>query len=38
MRLVARARAAQVDPELALREAARSYADQVREAERARSE
>lgn len=38
MRLVARARAAKVDPELALREAARSYADQVREAERSRSE
>lgn len=38
MRLVARAQAAKVDPELALREAARSYADQVREAERSRSE
>jgi XTP/dITP diphosphohydrolase len=33
MRLVARARALDVDPELALREAARSYADQVRDAE-----
>ncbi|MBO0821931.1 MAG: hypothetical protein J2P26_13915, partial [Nocardiopsaceae bacterium] len=37
MRVVAKARAAGVDPELALREAARSYADQVREAERSRS-
>lgn len=36
MRIVARARAAGVDPELALREAARSYADRVREAERSR--
>jgi XTP/dITP diphosphohydrolase len=38
MRLVARAQAAKVDPELALREAARSYADQVRDAERSRPE
>ena len=35
MRVVSQARAAGVDPELALREAARTYADQVREAERA---
>jgi NTP pyrophosphatase (non-canonical NTP hydrolase) len=34
MRVVARARSAGVDPELALREAARAFADQVRKAER----
>jgi XTP/dITP diphosphohydrolase len=38
MRVVARARAAKLDPELALREAARAFADQVREAERYTSE
>jgi XTP/dITP diphosphohydrolase len=38
MRLVARARARGVDPELALREASRAYAGEVREAEQSRSE
>jgi XTP/dITP diphosphohydrolase len=36
MRVVARARSAGVDPELALREAARRFADDVRDWERSR--